>query len=73
MRRAMDVYWSLRGERFSERDAQAIAAIYRERVEARSTPRYIATVVCARTGLTPEHWHDKLTEIFKERKELSRA
>lgn len=75
MKRAMDVYWELRRLRFNERNARSIAAIYKQMSndERGFTPWGIATAVCARTGMHPEIWHETLTRVFSEAKELSRA
>lgn len=74
-KRAMDVYWELRRERFKREDAQEIAGIYKQMTEDERgyKPWYIATAVCARTGMHPEIWHERLTRIFGESRELSRV
>ncbi len=75
MKRSIDVWHELRRERFSPKDAEKIAGIYKQMSddERDFKPWGIATAVCARTGLHPEIWHERLTVIFSEAKELSRA
>jgi len=75
VRRPIDVWFALRRERFSTADAKTIAGIYKQMSEGERDlkPWAIATAVCARTGMHPEIWHERLTVIFSEAKELSRA
>lgn len=75
MKRPIDVWFALRRERFSPKDANQIAGIFKQMSEDERDlkPWAIATAVCARTGMHPEIWHERLTTIFSEAKELSRA
>ncbi len=75
MKRPMDVRFGLRRLRFSPKDSEEIAGIYRALVEGERdiAPWGIANIVCARKGLNPEIWHEDLTKVFAERKSLVRA
>lgn len=75
MKRPIDVWFALRRERFSTKDANQISGIYKQMVEDERDfkPWGIATTVCARCNLSPEIWHERLTVIFSEAKELSRT
>lgn len=75
MKRPIDVWFGLRELRFSPADAEKISKKYRAIVESGRDvkPWGIANIICAQEGLTPEIWHEPLTKVFAERKELSRA
>lgn len=74
MRRPIDVWFELRRLRFAPKDAERIAKKYEAIVNDRGDMRAwgIANIICAQECLTPEIWHEPLTKVFAERKELVR-
>lgn len=74
MKRPIDVWFGLRELRFTPADAERISKKYKAIVEDRGDmrPWGIAHIICVQEGLNPEIWHESLTKVFAERKELIR-
>lgn len=70
------VWHALRDLRFSPKEAEVIATIYKAAKErdASTPPWTIAHRVCANLGYSPAIWHEDLTRAFAENaKELMHA
>lgn len=65
MKRPMDAWFALRRARVAPDLAREMSEIYRDSARSGHGADYIALVICARMGLEPIIWQDRIKEALR--------